>query len=101
MTSFDLIRKAIRYEPVPRPPVAVLDGYNWFLKRNGMTEQDLYAMSEEEMRAAAERLRVYRRYVRKVCDATGWDEKTDEEKENYNATIQDLLTATGCELLPA
>ena len=51
MTSFDLIRKAIRYEPVPRPPVAVLDGYNWFLKRNGMTEQDLYAMSEEEAAA--------------------------------------------------
>ncbi|MBP5633444.1 leucine-rich repeat protein, partial [Candidatus Saccharibacteria bacterium] len=30
----------------------------------------------------------------------GWDEKTEEEKENYNATIQDLVTATGCTLLP-
>ena len=51
MTSFDLIRKAIRYEPVPRPPVAVLDGYNWFLKRNGMTEQDLYAMTADDAAA--------------------------------------------------
>ena len=51
MTSFELIRKALRYEPVPRPPVAVLDGYNWFLKRNGMTDQDLSAMSEDDAAA--------------------------------------------------
>ena len=51
MTSFELIRKAIRYEPVPRPPVAVLDGYNWFLKRNGMSEQDLYSMPANEAAA--------------------------------------------------
>ena len=59
MTSSELIRKAIRYEPVPRPPVAVLDGYNWFLKQNGMTEQDLYAMPAEE--AAAFILKQYDR----------------------------------------
>ena len=51
MTSSELIRKAIRYESVPRPPVAVLDGYNWFLKRNGMTEQELYAMPADEAAA--------------------------------------------------
>ncbi len=52
-----------------------------------------YAMSEEEMRAAAERLRVYRRYVRKVCAATGWDEKTakaqiKETKERLGITTK-------------
>ena len=51
MTSFELIRKAIRYEPVPRPPVAILDGYNWFLKRNGMSEQDLNALPADKAAA--------------------------------------------------
>ena len=59
MTSTELIQKAIRYEPVPRMPVAVLDGYNWFFRHSDMSEQALYALPSRE--AAAFLLKQYER----------------------------------------
>ena len=57
-----------------------------------------YAMSEEEMRSAAEKRRVYQRYVRKVCEATGWDAKTaraqiKETKERLGITTKAYCNA--------
>jgi len=65
MTSTELIGKAIRYEPLPRVPVAVLDGYNWFLKQTGMTQEELYAMPADKAAAF-----ILEQYVRIGSDLT-------------------------------
>ena len=48
MTSKQLIQNAIAFKPVPRTPVAVLDGYNWMQKRAGITADDFFAMEDEK-----------------------------------------------------
>ncbi len=48
MTSKQLILDAISFKPVPRVPVAVLDGYNWMQKRAGITADDFFAMEDEK-----------------------------------------------------
>ena len=48
MTPKELVLNAIKFKPVPRTPVAVLDGYNWMMQRTGMTHQELFAMDAEK-----------------------------------------------------
>ncbi len=48
MTSTEIIMKAIRYEDTPRRPVSLLDGYNFFMKQNGMELPALWGMPAEE-----------------------------------------------------
>ena len=48
MTPKELVLNAIKFKPVPRTPVAVLDGYNWMMQRTGMTHQKLFSMDAGE-----------------------------------------------------
>ena len=48
MTSTELIMKTIRYEDTPRRPVALLDGYNFFMKQNDMQLPQLWGMPADE-----------------------------------------------------
>ncbi len=48
MTPKELVLNAIKFKPVPRTPVTVLNGYNWMLQRFNMTQQDLYEMDVED-----------------------------------------------------
>ena len=48
MTPKELVLNAIKFKPIPRIPVTVLNGYNWMLQRHNMTQQDLFAMDVED-----------------------------------------------------
>ena len=48
MTPKELVLNAIKFKPVPRTPVTVLNGYNWMLQKFNMTQQDLYEMDVED-----------------------------------------------------
>ena len=46
MTGKEIVLKALRFEKTPRLPVAVLDGYVWTLKRNGLSFKNLIEMED-------------------------------------------------------
>lgn len=46
MTGKEIILKALRFEKVPRIPVAVLDGYVWMLRREGLSFKELCEMED-------------------------------------------------------
>ena len=48
MTPKELVLNAIKFKPIPKTPVAVLDGYNWMMQRTGMTHQELFAMDADK-----------------------------------------------------
>ena len=48
MTPKELVLNAIKFKPVHRTPVAVLDGYNWMMQRTGMTHQELFDMDADK-----------------------------------------------------
>ena len=46
MTGKEIVLKAMKFERTPRLPVAVLDGYVWTLRHNGLSFQDLVNMED-------------------------------------------------------
>ena len=47
MTGKEIILKAMRFEKTPRLPVAVLDGYVWILRREGLSFKQLSELEDD------------------------------------------------------
>lgn len=47
MTGKEIVLKAMKFEKTPRLPVAVLDGYVWILRNNGLSFRDLFDQEDD------------------------------------------------------
>ncbi len=46
MTGKEIVLRAMNFEETPRLPVAVLDGYVWILRQNGLSFKDMFDLDD-------------------------------------------------------